>query len=103
MDGRTYDFSMPGGGFVSFTDLVEVLGLAGDAAGSFVADVESVEFSSPELVWVGKVENDSTVSGLREEYGLVSFISGEPTEEQIAERSPDRYDERRREILDQRN
>ena len=85
VDGRTYDFSMPGGGFVSFTDLVEVLGLAGDAAGSFVADVESVEFSSPELVWVGKVENDSTVSGLREEYGLVSFISGEPTEEQIAE------------------
>ena len=85
VDGKTYDFSMPGGGFVSFTDLVEVLGLAGDAAGSFVADVESVEFSSPELVWVGKVENDSTVSGLREEYGLVSFISGEPTEEQIAE------------------
>ena len=128
VDGKTYDFSLPGGGFVSFTDLVEVLGLTGDANSAendmdaaeendtdaaeendteaadteatalmlddiavseetrkFVADVESVEFSSPELVWVGKVENDSTVSELREAYGLVSFISGEPTEEQIAE------------------
>ena len=36
VDGRTYDFSMPGRGFVSFTDLVEVLDLAGDATGSFV-------------------------------------------------------------------
>ena len=28
VNGKTYDFSLPGGGFVSFTDLVEVLGIS---------------------------------------------------------------------------
>ena len=31
----------------------------------FVADVESVVFSSPELVWVGKVGEESTVGGVK--------------------------------------
>ena len=30
VDGKTYRFSLPGGGFVSFTELVEVLGIIGD-------------------------------------------------------------------------
>ena len=28
VDGRMYDFSLPGGGFISFSDLIEVLGVA---------------------------------------------------------------------------
>ena len=117
VNGKMYQFSLPGGGFVSFTDLVEVLGIlddtkndgnkeekqeeidatdaqiidgmldvtASDAAKKFVADVASVEFSSPELVWVGKVENATTVGALKEANGLECEYSADLTEEQIAE------------------
>ena len=111
VNGKMYQFSLPGGGFVSFTDLVEVLGIIGDtnseeneavidsadvkdanymldvevsdAAKKFVADVASVEFSSPELVWVGKVENETIVGALKEVNGLECEYSAELTIEQI--------------------
>ena len=134
VNGKMYQFSLPGGGFVSFTDLVEVLGIIGDtnseengsesgaviaenaeenaanievkkngvnsdtnslltlrdvevseATKKFVADVVSVEFSSPELVWVGKVDSATTVGGLKEANGLEVEYSADLTEEQIAE------------------
>ena len=149
VNGKVYDISIPGGGFVSLEHLVEVLGiaetgenmesgterpenvienvdeLAGDMQASdengekeavvdetvpedrndpefeeaininnvevseatkkFVADVASVEFSSPELVWVGKVETDSTVGILKEMNVPEIRYSAELTEEQIAD------------------
>ena len=136
INGKMYDFSIPGGGFVSLEHVVEVLGIASadentekgtenaendaengnDFAGEvpgvdengengtvyeeaiklnevevsestkkFVMDVESVEFSSPELVWVGKVDEATTVGGLKEVKGLEVEYSTELTEEQIAE------------------
>ena len=115
VNGKTYEFSIPGGGFVSLEHLVEVLGIASadentengaentengtvydeaiklnevevsKAAKTFVADVESVEFSSPELVWAGKVDEATTVGGLKEANGLQVEYSAELTEEQIAE------------------
>ena len=122
VNGKMYEFSLPGGGFVSFTDLVEVLGISSDTNSveneaddvekkaaeadkndmeaaslmlndvmvsektkEFVANVASAEFSSPELVWVGKVENDSTVGRLKEAKGLECEYSAELTEEQIVE------------------
>ena len=134
VDGQVYQFSLPGGGFVSFTQLVEVLGIFGDtntdengdengsaitenAEGNaanevveendvnsdtyapltlgdvevgevtrkFVADVASVEFSSPSLVDVSKIENESTVGQIKENRGLECEYSAELTEEQIAE------------------
>ena len=143
VNGKAYEFSIPGGGFVSFYKLVEVLGISnqGTQSGSegeneaekseievgngentdgnavhnvveetgvddnganssaislnnvevseatkeFVADVASVEFSSPELVWVGKVDVDTTVGGLKEANGLEVQYSAELTEEQINE------------------
>ena len=154
VNGKMYDFSIPGGGFVSLEHLVEVLGIAsvdenteneaenaekgaesgdefaGDVQGEdvsnengedstdeaaegeaspsadsstyeeaiklneievseatkkFVADVERVEFSNPELVWVGKVDEATTVGGLKEANGLEVEYSAELTEEQIAE------------------
>ena len=115
VNGKTYHFSIPGGGFVSFEHLVDVLGIGvsdtknnsddtneqeidendteetdekagevreasgtyddfielnetevSDAARIFAADVESIEFSNKELLWVGKVNEASTVSGLKE-------------------------------------
>ena len=134
VNGKMYQFSLPGGGFVSFTDLVEVLGITHDtnsdenedknesviaenaeengdnegeeengvysdtntpltlgdvevseATRKFVADVASVEFSSPELVWVGKADEATTVGGLKEANGLQVQYSADLTEEQIAE------------------
>ena len=134
VNGKMYQFSLPGGGFVSFTDLVEVLGIIGDtnseengdetesvivenaeenaandvveensvnfdtntaltlgdvevseATRKFVADVASVEFSTPSLVDVSKVEADTTVGQIKEGRGLECEYSAELTEEQIAE------------------
>ena len=133
---KMYDFSIPGGGFVSLEHVVEVLGIASadenskngaenaeneaengkdfvgevpgvDASGEkgtayeeainlngvevseatkkFVADVESVEFSNPELVWVGKVYETTTVGELKDANGLEIEYSADLTEEQIAE------------------
>ena len=134
VNGKMYQFSLPGGGFVSFTDLVEVLGISGgtnseenedkndseiaenaeenginegaeenginadtntvltlgnvevsETTRKFVADVASVEFSSPELVDVSKVESESTVGQIKDNRGLECEYSAELTEEQIAE------------------
>ena len=150
VNGKTFEFSIPGGGFASFYKIVEVLGIGeqGTQSGSgeenekiegvnahenseikaengentdgetvynvgeetgventdtysdaislnsvevsdetraFVADVASVEFSSPELVWVGKVDETSTVGRLKEANGLEVQYSADLTEEQIAE------------------
>lgn len=153
-DGKEYNFSLPGGGFVSLAHLVEVLEIAStdekvenradkaengaengndfvgevpgadkngengegnseevfdacssssiisaayaesinlnnvpvsEATKKLVTDIESVESSSPQLVWVGKVDNETTVSGLKEANGLEAEYSADLTEEQIAE------------------
>ena len=114
VDGKTFEFSLPGGGFVNLEKLVEVLGIAeGDAvavevaqsaedaqaaegeqsaesaqvaarAQAFVADVEKVEFSNPDLVWVGRADYESTVGALKENNSLDVEYSAELTEEQIA-------------------
>ena len=158
INGKTYYFSIPGGGFASFEQLVEVLGI-GAASGiednnekeyfegendtdsgeelieqeadqleedagiegidnydeqleeesigsaeednnqimspneiriseetkKFVAEVENLEFSSPELVWVGKVNGPITVGSLKESLGLETEYSVYLTEEQIKE------------------
>ena len=85
VNGKTYEFSIPGGGFVSLQQLVEVLGIAKpEEVRDFVSEVDSVEFSEPSLVWVGKVSESGTVGWLKEVYGLECQYSAELTEEQIA-------------------
>ncbi len=132
IDGKMYDFSIPGGGFVSFAHIAEILGIyksdtdnentagtdvnkgesvsenAGEKNGKdhsspyeetirlndveisgttwdFLANVESVEFSDPELIWVGRTGNDITVGNLKETNHLNCQYSDELTEEQIKE------------------
>ena len=136
MNGEKYEFSIPGGGFVSLEHIVEVLGIAAadknvengaenigngveyadgfvekvpraDAGGetvsvceetiklneveiseetkTFAANVKSVEFSNPELVWVDKVDETITVGRLKEANGLEAEYSAELTDAQIAE------------------
>ena len=147
VNGKMYEFNLPGGGYVSFQNLIEVLGISQTTYGSgnqgenasdndeneavssedgdnesinlaeevpviidqdetdenssmalaldgvevsdvtrkFVADVESVVFSSPELVDISKVESETTVGGIKESRGLEVQYSADLTEEQIAE------------------
>ena len=113
VDGKEYEFNIPGGGFVSLEHLFEALGIgAGDANSQnesedvaathdravklsklevseatkeFVADVKEVEFSSPELVWVGKVNEAATVGELKKANGLKVEYSADLSEGQIAE------------------
>ena len=51
----------------------------------FVAKVDHIEFSNPELLWVDKVEKECTVSELKENNNLEVQYSDELTEEQIDE------------------
>lgn len=113
VDGRLFEFSLPGGGYVSVEALMEALGVTepaeeegtedaledGQAAPEldlenvdvtdktrqFVADIASVEFSDPTLVWTGYVDHDTTVGALKEENALTIEYSEELTEEQIAD------------------
>ena len=131
VNGKTFEFSIPGGGFISLEHLVEALGIAdagensadavhpeagngygndiedadkgqevpgtfeeavevnndpvSEVAKEFVANVERVEFSSPELVWAGRAESGTTVGEIKEEHGLDVQYSVELPEELIAE------------------
>ena len=56
VNGQTYDFSIQGGSCTSFRELVEALSITEEDPQVFVEDVESMVFSSPDLVSVCKVE-----------------------------------------------
>ena len=56
-----------------------------DEARKFIADVRSVHFSNPELVWVGKTMSETSVGVLKEAFHLDIEYSKDLTEEQIAE------------------
>ena len=84
VNGQSFEFSIPGGGFISLSDLVQALEIAEDPA-EFLSNVEKVEFSSPELVDVSRVEEDTTVGQIKDSRGLECEYSAELTEEQIAE------------------
>ena len=124
VDGKTYEFSIPGGGFVSLEHLVEVLRIANsgsneqsDAEGSnwsneegvesvnlnnvsvsedtrkFVADVSSVEFTTPDLVDISRVEADTTVGQIKSDRKLEIQYSAGLAEEQIAELNEQKVEE----------
>lgn len=84
VDGKTYDFSIDGGSFISLSQIIEKLEIGGTDE-NFMSEVENVEFSDPDLVWVGKVEEDTTVGALKEANGLKPEYSANLTKEQIAE------------------
>ncbi len=87
VDGETYEFSLPGGGFITLHQLAGALGIGTedtDAAEQFLAGVESVTFSDPSLVWVGQAQEDTTVGQLKSAHELVCEYSAELTEKQIA-------------------
>ena len=112
VDGKEYQLSFPGGGYLSFTKLMEAVGAAGnsgksdssagplsdgkitilnpndihvsEAAKRFVANVVKVEFSSPNLLSVSKVTENTTVGNVKDNLGLAVEYSAGLTEEDIA-------------------
>lgn len=56
-----------------------------DEIQELVDGIENIEFSSPDLVSVSKVEEDTTVGAIKERLGLECEYSAELTEEKIAE------------------
>ena len=89
VDGRTYEFSLSGGGYIQLSDLAEALGILESAkfrdAQSFAAEVESAVFSDTDLVWVGKIDEDTTLGEIKEQEGLTAQYSAELTDEEIEE------------------
>lgn len=114
VNGKKYDFSIPGGGYITLQQLVEVLGIGNeetqadetsdaeeeepsepkltladleisDRTIAFVEDVEKAEFSDPKLAWVGHVDEDCTVGELKDSNDLECQYSGNLTDEQIEE------------------
>ena len=95
VNGKTYEFSIPGGGFASLKQTVESLEIAlssseteqspEEAAKEFVANVAEVQFNNPELMSVSRTEQETTVGMIKDSLGLVCEYSAELTEEQIAE------------------
>ena len=85
VDGKEYEFSLPGGGFISLGELLESLKVVEDDSEAFITEVEKAEFSDPDLVWVGKAEDTTTVGELKEANELDCQYSEELTEEEIEE------------------
>ncbi len=84
VDGEEYEYSLDGGGFISLKALIEILKVDDDPK-SFVEDIETTEFSDPELVWVGKAEEATTVGSLKEANELDCEYSSQLTEDEITE------------------
>ncbi len=92
VDGRTYDLSIPGGGWLSLRALVRALDIVQDdpetgldEVRAFVDDVADVAFSAPGLVNVSRVEQETTVGRLKQALGLECEYSADLTEAEIAE------------------
>ena len=75
VDGRVYQFSIPGGETIALSDLAEALGMIGDAdsddeaafesADQFLKEVDNVEFSDESLVKVARTEDDWALESLQ--------------------------------------
>ena len=93
VNGQTFELSLPGGSFARLGDLVTALGILsedGEAAmpediQKFLADIRTIEFSAPELLWVGRVEADATIAELKALHGLECAYSDDLTPAQIDE------------------
>ena len=85
VDGQTYELNLTGGDCVTLSRLACALGMVPeDQAQAFARSVAWAEFSAPELVYVGKIEADTTVGAIKDRLGLACEYSGELTEDQIA-------------------
>ncbi len=75
VDGKTYEYSIPGGGCISLSNLVETLNVTDGNTKKFMENVTKVTFSDTSLVWVGKTDVTTTVKAIKEKNNLESLYS----------------------------
>ena len=67
--GETYKFTMPGGGMILLSELVDMLGIIQDSgyvnADEFLANVQSVEFTDGSLIRITRTEEDWQMESLQ--------------------------------------
>ena len=93
VNGKTYDFSIPGGDSVSFRELVEALHVIdGEAVSTinkgldeFIDDIEDIRFSDESLVKVARITDDTTARDLKEKLGIESEYNSELSKKQKEE------------------
>ena len=85
VDGKKYEYSFAGGDSISFSKLAEKLHIVEEDSelDEFVAGIESLRFSSPELVWVGKLPRNMNAGQIAEAEGLDVEYSAELSEELV--------------------
>ena len=91
-DGKIYSYSITGGSGIGLSEILPIIGVVTDDPETvedeihvFIGQIADVSFSNPDLMWAGKVEEATTVGGLKEAYDLNCKYSAELTEEQIAD------------------
>ncbi|MBE6726425.1 MAG: VWA domain-containing protein [Ruminococcaceae bacterium] len=89
VDGKEFEYCITGGSGIGLSDLLPVLGVITDnpeteenEVWSFIDNIKTAEFSDTELVWVGKIETDTTVRDIKIQQELEDQYSIELTEEQ---------------------
>ena len=89
-DGKLSSFSITGGEAVGLKELLVALGIVGDGSGSqfedpadFVSFVDKVEFSDPDLVWIGNINEDTMVYDLMAANGLQPIYRSGTTENEF--------------------
>lgn len=85
VDGKKYEYSFAGGDSISFRKLAEILHIVEEDSDldAFIAGIESLRFSSPELVWVGKLPQDMNAGQIAEAEGLDVEYSAELSEKLV--------------------
>ena len=92
VDGKGYEYSIQGGSAITLSELLPLVNIVKDdpetgidEVKSFLEDVEKVQFSAPELVWVEKVEEDTTIGDIEDLHKFVVQYSDDITDEQREE------------------
>ena len=86
VDGKKYEFSIPGGDTLSLKELLTALNVKPEEeVQEFVNNISTVEFSDSKLIHVSKVEEDITAGELKEQLDLELEYSANLTEEQLSE------------------
>ena len=85
INGISYEFSIPGGGFVRLSELMRSLSIITEDAvvADFMAEVTNVEFSNQDLAVVVKAEETISVGTIKETNNLECQYSSELTEDEV--------------------
>ena len=78
INGKQYDFSIEGGNAITFREAIELFEIIEiEDVDAFINNVAKVEFSNPDYIWAGKVEEDTRLGEFKEKNNLTVEYSSE--------------------------